>query len=83
MTLKVKVKSILLVNDFPLYCWTKQLQTLQVHRSSDVEDTGPKVEYKSEIMYFLVNASPRLDVAALNFADALVSSKAGIPSVEV
>ena len=40
-------------------------------------------------MYFLVNASPPklLDVAASNFADALVSSKAGIcdgvPSNEV
>ena len=35
---------------------------------------------KSEIMYFLVNASPtkRLDVATSNFADALVSSKVGI-----
>ena len=35
---------------------------------------------KIEIMYFLVNVSPpkRLDVAASNFADALVSSKAGI-----
>ena len=31
-------------------------------------------------MYFLVNASPpkRLDIATSNFADALVSSKAGI-----
>ena len=43
---------------------------------------------KSE-MYFLVNASPpkRSDVATSNFADALVSSKAGIcdgvPSNEV
>ena len=49
----------------------------------------PKVKVKSEIMYFLVNASPpkRLDVATLNFADALVSSKAGIcdsvPSTDV
>ena len=40
-------------------------------------------------MYFLVNASPpkRLDVANSNFAEALVSSKAGIcdgvPSTEV
>ena len=40
-------------------------------------------------MYFLVNASPpkRLDIATSNFADALVSSKAGIfdgvPSTEV
>ena len=47
------------------------------------------VKGKSEIMYFLVNASPlkRLDVATSNFADALVSSKAGIcdglPSSEV
>ena len=44
---------------------------------------------KSEIMYFLVNASPpkRMDVATSNFADALVSSVAGIcdglPSTEV
>ena len=48
----------------------------------------PKVKVKSEIMYFLVNASPkRLDLATPNFADALVSSKAGIsdgvPSTEV
>ena len=47
------------------------------------------VKVKSEIMYFLVNASPpkRLDVATSNFAGALVSSKAGIcdgvPSNEV
>ena len=40
-------------------------------------------------MYFLVIASPpkRLDIATSNFADALVSSKAGIcdgvPSTEV
>ena len=40
-------------------------------------------------MFFLVNASPPkpLDVAVLNFADALVRSKAGIccglPSTEV
>ena len=48
-----------------------------------------KVKVKSEIMYFLVNALPpiRLDVETSNFADALVSSKAGIrdgvPSTEV
>ena len=71
--------------------WTKQLQTLQVHRSYDEEDTGHRfvfVKVKIEIMYVLVNASPkRLDVATSNFADALVSSKAGIcdglPSTEV
>ena len=74
---------------FLLNCWTKQLQSLQVHRSYVVEDTRPNVKVKSEIMYFLVNASPpkRLDVATSNFADALVSSKAGIcdgvPSTEV
>ena len=35
----------------------------------------PKVMVKSEIMYFLVNASPpkRLDVATSNFADDLLS----------
>ena len=49
----------------------------------------PKVKVNSEIMYFLVNASPpkRLVVATSNFADALVSSNAGIcncvPSTEV
>ena len=49
----------------------------------------PKVKVKSEIMYFIVNASsPKgLDVATSNFADALVSSKVGIcdgvPSTEV
>ena len=48
-----------------------------------------KFKVKSEIMYFLVNATPpkRLDVATSNFADALVSSQAGIcdgvPSTEV
>ena len=38
------------------------------------------VKVKSEIMYFLVNASPPkpLDVATSNFADALVRSKAGV-----
>ena len=49
----------------------------------------PKVKVKIEIMYFIVNASsPKgLDIATSNFADALVSSKAGIcdgvPSTEV
>ena len=47
------------------------------------------VKVKSEIMYFLVNASPpkQLDVATSKFADALVSSKGdicdGVPSTEV
>ena len=47
------------------------------------------IKVKSEIMYFPVNASlpKRLDVATSNFADAFVSSKAGIcdgvPSTEV
>ena len=38
------------------------------------------VKVKSEIMFFLVNAFPpkRLDLATSTFADALVSSKAGI-----
>ena len=59
---------------------------LKVNVKSDI---SCKVKVKSEIMYFLVNASPakRLDVATSNFADALVSSKAGIcdgvPSTEV
>ena len=78
---------------FLLNRWTKQLQTLQVYRLYDVDDTGqlfcPKVKVKGEIMYFLVYASPPkpLDVANSNFADALVESKAGIcdgvPSTEV
>ena len=81
---------------FLLNRWTKQLKALQVHRSYGVEDTRQrfvlsltKVKVKSEIMYFLVNASPPkpLDVATSNFADALVRSKAGIcdgaPSTEV
>ena len=82
---------------FLLNGWTKQLQTLQLNRSYDVEGywatlgvcLRPKVKVKSEIMYFLVNAFPpkRLDLATSNFADALVSSKAGIcdgvPSTEV
>ena len=69
-----------------------------MHRSYYVEDTGhrfvfvlvsPKVKVKSEIKYFLVNASPpkRLGVETSNFTDALVSSKAsicdGVPSTEV
>ena len=65
-----------------------------MHRSYDVEDKGQRfvlllILRSSEIMYFLVNASPpkQLDVATSNFADALVRSKAGIcdgvPSTEV
>ena len=71
-----------------------------MHRSYYVEDTGhrfvfvlvsPKVKVKSEIMYFLVNASPPkrlgVHVETSNFTDALVSSKAsicdGVPSTEV
>ena len=40
----------------------------------------PKIKFKSEIIYFLVNASPPKwsDVANSNFADALVGSIAGI-----
>ena len=60
---------------FLLNRWTLQLQTLQVHRSYDVEHTGQRfvsvlVNVKSEIMYFLVNASPPklLDVETYNFA---------------
>ena len=47
------------------------------------------MKVKSEIMYFLVNASPpkSFDVATSKFADALVRSKAsicdGVPSTEV
>ena len=68
---------------FLLNCWTWQLQTLQVHRSFDVEDTGQcfafvidlRILVKKELMYFFVNASPPkwLDVATSNFADVLVS----------
>ena len=38
------------------------------------------VKVKSEIMCFLVNASPpkQLHIATSNFADAVISSKAGI-----
>ena len=67
-----------------------------MHRSYNVEDTGQHfvlsmtwVKVNSEIMYFLVNASPPkgLDIPTSNFADALVCSKAGIcdglPSTEV
>ena len=67
-----------------------------MYRSYDVEDTGqrfvfvwPKVNVKSEIMYFLANASPPkpLNLATSNFADALVRSEEGIcngvPSTEV
>ena len=54
-----------------------------MHRSYYVEDTGQHfvlVKVNIEIMYFLVNASPPkpLDVATSNFAESLVSSKAGI-----
>ena len=61
---------------------------MQVNRSYDVEDSGQRFMFvldlrsrsKVKIMYFLLNASPpkRLDVATSKFADALVSSKAGI-----
>ena len=55
-----------------------QLELLQVHWSHDVESTGqclcdldPKVKFKGQIMYFLVNASPKmLDIATSNFANA-------------
>ena len=54
-------------------------KTSQVHRSHDAEGTGqclwdldPKsirVKVKGQIMYFLVNASPKpLDIATSNFA---------------
>ena len=54
---------------FLLKRWTYQLQTLQVNRSYDAEDTGQRFMFvldniyfifkvESEIMYFLVNASP-------------------------
>ena len=54
------------------------LQTLQVHRSHDVDGTGQlfvlyfNQRVKGQIMYFLVNASsPKsLNVATLNFAGA-------------
>ena len=51
-----------------------------MHRSYDVEDIGQRFVFvldlrsrSSEIMYYLVNASPPklLDVATSNFADAL------------
>ena len=46
-----------------------KLQTLQLHRSHDVEGTGINCEIltQGQIMYFLVNASPPkpLDVATL------------------
>ena len=63
-----------------------------MHRSYDVEDNGQRfafVKGQSELMYFLVNASPpnSFDVATSNFADALIRSKAGfcdgVPSTEV
>ena len=51
---------------FLLNRWKKQLKTLQVDRSYDVEDTGQcfvcvlglKSMLKGEIIYFLVNAPP-------------------------
>ena len=50
----IKVKQcIFLQMQFLLNCWTYQLQTLQVHRSYDVEVLG-----NIQIIYFLVNASP-------------------------
>ena len=60
---------------------TKHFQTLQVHRSYDVEDTEQwfvrvldlRSRSKVKCVYFLVNASPKpLDRATSNFADALV-----------
>ena len=43
--------------------WAQQLQTLQVHGSHDVEDTGQyscdlDAKVKGQIMYFLVDLSP-------------------------
>ena len=66
-----------------LHPMIKEKMHLQENKLFDL-DLG----VKSEIMYFLVNASSkRLDVATSNFADTLVSSKAGIcdgvPSTEV
>ena len=63
---------------FSLNCWTYQLQTLLLHSSHDVVDTGhsynldTKVKVKGQIMNFLVNASPPklLDLATSNFAGA-------------
>ena len=54
-----------------LNCWTQQLQTLLVHGSHDVEDTGQHL-CDADLMYFLVNSSPPklLEVAASNFAGA-------------
>ena len=63
---------------FPLNRWTLQLQTLHVHRSYNVENTGQRfafvLDIKVEIMYFIVNASPPkpFEIATSNFADALV-----------
>ena len=60
--------------------------------SYDVMYNGQRfvfIKVKSELMYFLVNASPPklFNVATSNFADALVRSKAvfrdGVPSTEV
>ena len=58
--------------------WTYQLQTLQVHRSHDVDVPGnvlcdlTKVKVNGQIMDFLVNKSPPkpLDMSTSNFADA-------------
>ena len=57
-----------------LFCkciYSKQLQTLQVHKSHNVEGTGQHF-VKGQIMYFLVNAStPKLfDISTSNFAGA-------------
>ena len=63
---------------FPLNRSTSQLQTLQVHRSYDVENTGQRfvfvLDIKGEKMYFFVNASPPkpLEIAISNFAGAFV-----------
>ena len=61
---------------------TQKLQTLQVHRSHDVDGTGecscyigPKVKHHNLMMYFLVNASlpKELDIEISNFAGALIT----------
>ena len=70
---KVKVKCIFLVMHL-LNHWPKQLQTLQVHRSHDVEGNA---SYELDLgsrsnQIFLGNAFPLkpLNIAASNFAGA-------------
>ena len=74
LDLGVKVKSCIFLVMHPLNHWPLQLQTLQVHRSHDVEGNAScDLDLGSgSNQIFLVNALPPkpLDIEASNFAGA-------------